>query len=319
MSQKNGLALGVDCGGTNMKLALVRDSGQLVSSRLVPVDYRRRPAEVVREFGKQINAFLQEEDVRSVRSVGFGIAGEVDQKNGVVRFSPNLGWNNVPLKKLLSRYLRFPVLIDNDANCAAWGAYWLDARGDCDDLVCLTLGTGVGGGIIIGGRLYRGATGSAGELGHMSICYEGRACKCGGVGCIEALIGAWGLIQTAQSALKKGQAPLLRKMLAARPGSKVEPKTLAEAAGKGDAFCRKLWRDAGTHLGYALSNYINIFNPGRIVLCGGVSKAGDLILGPALQVVRKRAFKTPARTVKITVSRHDQNLGVVGAALLSRE
>lgn len=319
MKKRSGLTLGVDCGGTNIKIALVKSSGEIVKSRLAPIGYRGRPADVIREIGVQINAFLREAEVDRIAGVGFGIAGEVDQKRGVVRFSPNLGWNSVPLKKILAPHLRAPILIDNDANCAAWGAYWLDAGKDCDNLVCLTLGTGVGGGVVIGGKLYRGATGSAAELGHMSIRYDGRPCKCGSTGCIEALIGAWGMIQTAEEALKNGIAPGLQRFLDEHPGSRVEPRVLAQAAKSGDAYSKRLWLETGTYLGYALTNYINIFNPERIVLCGGIAKSGALLLKPALQVVRKCAFKTPAKAVRITVSKHDQNLGVVGAALLSQE
>ena len=312
------LALGVDCGGTNIKLALVEPAGKVYRTKLAAVSYRKTPRQVISDFAAHIRGFLRESGVGGLHRVGFGIAGDIDQDRGLVRFSPNLGWRGVPLKKTLEPLVGVPVLVDNDANCAAWGAYWLDAKKDCGNLVCLTLGTGIGGGIIVGGKLYRGATGSAGELGHMTIDYRGRRCRCGSRGCIESLAGAWGLVQTAKEGLRRGRSPLLRRMLK-EEGAKLEPRTLARAARRGDPFCRRLWRDAGEQLGCALANCVNIFNPERIVLSGGVSKAGSLILAPALRAMKARAFAAPARAARVTISKYDEHLGVVGAALLLQE
>ena len=315
MKSKKNLALGIDCGGTNIKIALVKASGEIVHSALEPIDFKGTPEKVVRGMAQRIKRFLKQNKTSRIESVGMGIAGEVDQKKGIVRFSPNLGWKNVPLKDVLSKELKIPILIENDANCAAWGAYCLDAKKDCENLICLTLGTGVGGGIVLARKLYRGATGSAGEIGHMTIKYDGRMCKCGNYGCVESLIGARGLIQTAQDGLKKGLAPVLEKLLK-KKGVILGPKILEEAARKNDPYCRQIWTDAGERLGAALTNLVNIFNPERIVLCGGVSKAGNLLLTPALHTLGARAFQTPAQKVKVTVSNYDENLGVVGAALL---
>ena len=309
------VTLGIDCGGTNLKLALVNRSGDILNSKLAPIDFKASPDKVLTKMGQTIRKFLQECRASKVQGIGMGIAGDVDQGQGIVRFSPNLNWKNVAVKKALTQELKTPILVENDANAAAWGAYCLDAKMDCENLVCLTLGTGLGGGIVVGRKLYRGATGSAGEIGHMSIDYHGRACKCGSFGCIESYIGAWGLIQTAEDGLKKGLAPVLENILK-DSRAKLDPKSIEDAAKQGDPFCKQLWRDAGEHLGCALANLVNIFNPERIILCGGVSKAGDLLLEPALHTLGRRAFAAPAGKVKVTVSKFDQQLGVVGAALL---
>lgn len=310
------LNLGVDCGGTNIKMALVDADGNMVRSKLEAIRYDR-PAEItIKDMARRLKKFLKSGKTGTIKSAGIGIAGDIDQSKGMVRFSPNLGWYDIPFKSILEKELRIPVCVDNDANCAAWGAYWLDARRDCKNLICLTLGTGIGGGIIIDKKLYRGATGSAGELGHMTIQYQGRACKCGNYGCIESLAGAWGLNQTAEDGLKQNLAPILKNVLARSGNKPVSPKLIALAAGKGDGYCRQLWRDAGEQLGAALSNLVNIFNPERIVLCGGVSKAGPLLMEPVLHSLGMRAFKAPVRAVKVTISKYDDRLGVVGAALL---
>lgn len=316
---KNKLRLGVDCGGTNLKLAVVKESGEIVRSRLEPIDFREPSAKVIDKIAKSIKNFLNQAKIKKVSSIGMGVAGDVDQANGIIRFSPNLNWRNVALKEALIQKLKTPVFIDNDANCAAWGAYCLDAKKDCDHLVCLTLGTGVGGGIVLNKKLYRGATGSAGEIGHMTVEIHGRACRCGNFGCLESMIGSWGLIQTAEEGLRKGLAPLLEKILHGSPKKELNPETIATAARKGDAYCQQLWKDAGEYLGAALSNLVNVFNPERIVLCGGVSKVGALLLDPTMHSLGRRAFATPAQKVKVTISQFDERLGVVGAALLLGE
>ena len=315
MKKKAALALGIDCGGTNIKMALVKKSGEIVRSALAPMDFTEPPEKVIADMAGKIKKFIVQSKTSRPESLGMGIAGDVDQKKGIVRFSPNLNWKNVPLKNILSKELKIPVRIENDANCAAWGAYCLDAKKDCENLICLTLGTGVGGGIVIGGKLVRGATGSAGEIGHMTIEYQGRRCRCGNYGCLESLVGAWGLKQIAEEGLNKGLAPVLQKILKDKKAD-VTPKLLEEAAKAGDPFCKQLWMDAGERLGAALTNLVNIFNPERIVLCGGVSKAGSLILAPALHTMGTRAFETPARAVRVTISAYDEKLGVGGAALL---
>ncbi len=175
----------------------------------------------------------------------------------------------------------------------------------------------MGGGLILNGKLYRGSTGSAGELGHMTIDYKGRRCGCGSFGCSESLIGAWGIVQTAREAIRKNRAPVLKKLI--RGGADLSPKLIAQAARSGDAFSKSLWKQTGVQLGCVLANCVNIFNPDRIVLSGGVSKVGGLLLRPALAAMRARAFKVPLSKVKVTVSKYDEKLGVMGAAFLLLE
>lgn len=309
-------ALGIDCGGTNIKLALVDASGKIHQIQREPIHFRETPEKVIDGMVNRIKKFLRGSKAKELSGIGMGIAGDVDQANGVVRYSPNLNWKNVLLKKELSQKLNLPILIDNDANCAAWGAYCLDAKRDCQNLLCLTLGTGVGGGIIVNKKLYHGATGTAGEIGHMSVALHGRACRCGNFGCLESMVGAWGLVQTIEEGLKKGLCPVLKKILDKSKNKEITPELIASAAKQGDAFCKQTWNEAGEFLGSALSNLVNIFNPERIVLCGGVSKAGDLLLVPTLHSLGRRAFKTPLNVVKVTISQFHEKLGVAGAGLL---
>lgn len=314
MSKK--FALGIDCGGTNIKLALVDASGKIYQIQWDPINFKEPVEKVIDGIVKRIKNFLRGSKVKELSGIGMGIAGDIDQSNGVVRYSPNLNWKNVMLKKELSKKLDFPILIDNDANCAAWGAYCLDAKRDCRNLLCLTLGTGIGGGIVVNKKLYRGATGTAGEIGHMSVEVHGRACRCGNFGCLESMVGAWGLVQTIKEGLAKGLCPMLKKILDKSKNKEITPELIAAAAKQGDAYCKQTWNEAGEVLGSALSNLVNIFNPERIVLCGGVSKAGELLLVPALHSLGRRAFQTAVNAVKVTISQFDEKLGVAGAGLL---
>jgi len=319
LKKSHKISLGIDCGGTNLKIALVNRKGRILTWALEPINFKQPPVKVIRNIASHIKTFLKRNAVSKIHGIGMGIAGDVDHLNGVVRFSPNMNWKNVQVTRPLSRELKTSISIENDANCAAWGAYCLDAKKQCENLICLTLGTGIGGGIILNGKLFRGGVGSAGEIGHMSIQYNGRPCKCGNSGCIESTVGALGLIRSAKDGLIKGHAPVLKKMLRERFDGKLDPRVLELAAKAGDPFCRKLWINAGEQLGTVLANLVNILNPDRIVLCGGVSKAGRMLLSPALSSMRRRAFKSALSRVKVTVSHMDERLGVAGAALLSWE
>lgn len=319
MKRNEDLIVGIDCGGTNMKMAVIASTGEILSAKIAPIRYDQSPEKVIQKMAQNLKDFLKGSKFKKVRGVGIGIAGDTDQTQGIIRFSPNLNWKNVPFQRIFSHWIELPVLLDNDANCAAWGAYVLDAKKDCRNLICLTLGTGIGGGLILNSKLYRGATGSAGEIGHMTIQYQGHPCACGSFGCAESFIGSGGLIRSAEEGLKKGLAPVLQKLVGRSPKTTIEPKLLSLAAEKGDPYCQQLWKDAGEQLGVVLANCVNIFNPERIVLCGGVSKAGNLILEPALHTLGRRAFAIPAQTVKVTISQYDEKLGVVGAGLLFLE
>jgi glucokinase len=226
-------------------------------------------------------------------------------------------WKNVPLKKLIETHTGKKVIVDNDANTAAIGAFWLDAKGKSSSLICVTLGTGVGGGIVFNKKIYRGASCTAGEIGHITIDPHGLKCKCGNTGCAETYIGANYLSAYAASYLKEHSSPIIEKLL--KDGGKITPKILSEAAKKGDKAAAEILKYAGIKLGILLSDILNFVNPDTIVLCGGISGAGRFILNPAKEEIAKRAFKSAAKACKITVSNYTQKLGVVGAAMLAKQ
>lgn len=298
-------------GGTSAKVACVNAAGKIVRNGSVPTG-SPNPADLARRIAASLDYILEKD---KPIHVGVGVAGDIDSDNGVVRVSPNLGWKNVPLKKLLQRHLKCPITVDNDANAAAWGVYKEQAPKGVGSVIVMTLGTGVGGGIVLDGKLFRGATGSAGEVGHMNIEENGPLCNCGNRGCLETYIGAPHLMRLAQSDLGKGARSSLQTLFTKDP-AEVTPLQIAEAARKGDAYAKTIWRRAGNALGIAVGDLIYILNPQMIFFTGGIAQSGPLIMKPMMATLKKRAFKTPVNSVKIKVAEEASHIGVLGAALL---
>jgi len=306
--------LGIDLGGTGIKMAIVEKNGKIVEQMSFPNSCPCAPKTIVNEIRYHLSSMKH---AGTIVGAGVGVAGDVDQKNGIVRFSPNLGWKMVPLKHMLKAIIKVPIIIDNDANAAAWGAYWLDAKASVKNLICITLGTGVGGGIICDGKLYRGATGTAGEIGHIAFDAHGLQCNCGSTGCIERYLGAKFLSMQAQEAVERGKSKIISKLTNGNL-EMITPKVLTQAANQGDKVALSIWHQAGERLGIILAGVINMFNPEMIILAGGVSSARELLLKPIRHTVTQRAFKAPAQACDIIISHNNQAIGVVGAALLAR-
>ncbi len=299
---KRGLRLGIDLGGTQVKLALVDGGGRVVS--LKKVDTPPVPRAMVSAIKKTLAPWFD----RSLLGTGVGVAGDVDSHRGVVRISPNLGWKNVPLKKMFSEAgLPRPLYVENDATAAAWGAYHVELKRRSRNLIVLTLGTGVGGGLVLEDRLYRGASGSAGELGHMVIDPKGPACPCGTRGCLESFVGGVQLVRYARRSFRREGKPV---------PAELTPHVLYRAARRGEKAAKRVWERVGRALGTGLSNLINILNPDTVLLCGGVAGAAPLFLPHARAEMERSGFAAARRAVRLRVSTQNQHLGVVGAALL---
>ncbi len=276
-------ALGIDVGGTYAKLALVTPKGRVLRAEQIPTEPRRGPGDFVRRVKAATKGWGH-------RRVGIALAGGVDHAKGTLLFVPNLpGWIGYPFKKAFG----LPTVVENDANAAAWAA----ARGRRSAIV-VTLGTGVGGGIICDGKLWRGATGSAGEIGHMVIAVGGEPCGCGRFGCLEAYCGTAGIQRLA--------------------GRRVTPKELADAARAGDASAQAIWERVGTKLGEGIANLVLIYDPEAVYILGGVARAGDLLLKPARRVLDSQPFRRPFAKLKL-LAPADRDWGALGAALLALE
>ena len=308
-------SIGIDIGGTNITVALVTGNGKILRKIRFPTKAEEGKTKTIKCILKALGAIMKGLRSNSIEGIGIGAAGDIDQDRGVVRFSPNLLWKDVPIVRLIREKFNLKVVLDNDANAAAWATYILETGRKVKSLLCITLGTGVGGGIILNGRIYHGASGSAGEIGHMTLNPQGQRCRCGNYGCLETYIGSAYIVKKAIREIRKGEKSLIKKIAGGNLKS-VTPETIQAAALKGDKLARRIWKEAGEYLGIALSGVINLLNPEVIVFGGGVARAGELIFKPMKAEIRKRTFKTPFEKVKFTCTRFGEDLGVIGAALL---
>lgn len=309
-------AIGVDLGGTNIVTILVSEKGKIIARDKRITEGWKGKDHVIKRMAEGISAVLESGRISKNQIVGIGIGtpGLVDLDKGVVYEAPNIpGWNNVPLTSIYQKKFCIPVFLENDANSAALGEWWIGAGKGTKNLICLTLGTGIGGGIIIDGRVYHGAQGYAGELGHIGLSFDGPRCGCGNIGCMEAYASALGIIRRTKEELKKYKKSLIWKLIGGDI-NKVTPAIITQAARKGDKLAIKIWKDTGYYLGSGIASYANIFNPEMVVLTGGMTGAGNLLFKPMWQTVRKRAFKGPVKNLKIVTGKTPDDAGAVGAA-----
>jgi len=297
--------VGIDLGATKLKMALVDERGRVFHRREINTPFNAKRSELIDAIVGNVREIIKASGIRksAVIGIGIGVPGPVDSKKGIVRYFPNIkGWKGVSLKSILERRLGLKVVLDNDVNAMTLGEYTFGAgRGKAGiNLVCLTLGTGVGGGVIINGGLYRGSTMCAGEIGHIPINEKGPRCNCGGIACLERYIGNRYILDRAIRVFGKGMT--LKRMDA--------------LARRGNSKARRIWEDFGRKLGTALTGVVNLLNPDLIIIGGGVSKAGELILQPLRNEIKRRAMKDQARHVKVLRARLGDNAGIIGASLL---
>ncbi|MEL4357346.1 MULTISPECIES: ROK family glucokinase [unclassified Luteococcus] len=310
------LSIGIDIGGTKVAAGVVDEQGQVLRRLLRPTPSRSPEAveDAIVEVVENLSAS------HFVEAVGIGAAGWVDTDQAVVRFSPHLAWRNEPLKARLNQRIDLPVLVDNDANAAAWAEFRFGAGRNANVMICLTLGTGIGGAVVINGRLFRGRYGMAGEFGHMGVVPEGHWCPCGNRGCWEQYASGNSLVRDAKALLREG-SPRAQALLERVDGdidALVGPDVTA-AAMDGDPMATELIADVGTWLGRGIADLAAALDPDLFVIGGGVSAAGDLLLGPAQQAFDRtltgRGFRPPARLV---IAEFRNDAGLVGAADLAR-
>lgn len=303
------VVIGIDLGGTNLRVAGIAAGGEVAVLHREQTVAREGPEPVIGRILAAIGQVAGGITAAggNVRGVVLGAPGIISHRAGTVVSSPNLpGWNDVPLRDRVAAATGLPVLLENDANAAAYGEYWRGAGRECGGMVLLTLGTGVGGGLVLGGDLWRGADGMAGEIGHVTVDPGGRSCRCGNFGCLETYASATGIVATYRE-LSGVDAPV--------SAEEVHRRALA-----GDGYARDAYREAGRALGVAFALLVNLLNPERIVIGGGVLPAWDLFMPAAEQEMRRRAFAAPAARVRFAPAALGDLAGVTGAAgLLWRE
>lgn len=303
---------GIDVGGTSIKLGICDQQGNLLHTFEGPTGTDGGPQVVLQNIVTYVRQLVDQSAYswEQVAGVGIGFPGFMDMKNGIVKFAPNLRWENVPVKDMLEQELQKPVKINNDANIAALGEAWAGAGKGVDDLVMLTLGTGVGGGIITGGKIQEGHNGMAGELGHIQIVpdLEAIKCGCGQKGCVETVSSATGIVKMALDALERGEKTMLSMH------ENITAKAVLDAAREGDEVARRIVNRAGYYLGRTMSILAVVLNPKRFIIGGGVSKAGDILFDPIREAFAQYTPPSSQEGVDIVPAELGNNAGVVGAA-----
>ncbi len=307
------IAVGVDIGGTFIKLGLVRGKRVLVREKLSTAAFMS-PKELQDGIVDAVHLLVRRSKAR-IEGVGVGIPGLVRFPSGVVRSCVNIpGWKDVPLRDLLKKRLHVEVQVENDVNVMALAEWVYGAGRGVSNLVCLTLGTGVGGGLVLDGRLYRGMSGSAGEIGHMPLNETGPSCPCGGRACLERYVGNSEIVDWVLKRLEKKKRGKITALLNGRL-EKLTPEVIDRAARMGDTLALDAWKQAGGHIGVMLASVVNLLNPEKIVIGGGISNAGDLLFEPIRDTFRKRAMRG-SRDVPIVPAELGSSAGLIGAALL---
>ncbi len=310
------LVLGIDLGGTKILSAVSDSEGKMLSH-----DHGITPAvkgteAVIQSITESAHRALEQArvDISRLDAIGVGAPGLSNPETGILFTSPNLpGWRDVPLRDILEDKLGKKTFLINDANAAALGEFYFGAARGARNFVYVTISTGIGGGIVIDGKIYTGALGAAGEVGHMTIDDKGPLCNCGNRGCWETLASGTALAREARHRIKQG---VKTRILDRADGDieKVTAQVIHAAAVQGDSLAKELIMQTGYYVGVGLANLINIFNPELIVIGGGLSNMGDLLLGPARKVAEERAFKIAFRAVRLAPAQLERDSGVLGAA-----
>jgi glucokinase len=311
--------VGVDIGGTNCVVAAVPFQGGMPAAvRALPTRPQRGPDAAVADIAAMAEEVIgeatgSEGGSRSdVLGVGIGCPGPLDLETGVIGATPNLGWEGYPIRDRIAEALGLPASLDNDANCATYGEWWQGAGRGTGSLVGVTLGTGIGGGFVEGGRILRGASGSACEIGHMTIALEGRRCGCGNDGCLEAYASGPAIAARAREGLREGHASILPELV--DDLETLTAATVYEALTLGDAFAQDVMTETARLLAVGLANLVNLFNPEMIVVVGGVTRAGEHLFEPLRSEVRRRAFRSAVNACAIVPGALPDTAGVIGAA-----
>ena len=282
-------AIGVDLGGTNLRIAAVDEHGTFLEKTSLDTQASRGRDFVITEMCEAIRATVNKIPSATLAGIGIGVPGIIDMATGMLRESPNLpGWHNYPVRDDIERRLGAKVILENDANAAALGEKWLGAARDHDDMLMLTLGTGVGGGVVLGGRVWHGMRGMAGEPGHITIEPEGPPCPCGNRGCLEQYASATAVVRMAREAIAQGNSPALAR--ASQENAEISAKSVYQMAVQGDNGAQQIYRHVGWALGSGLADLINLLNLPIYVIGGGVASAWDAFLPALLEEVRKRSF-----------------------------
>jgi glucokinase-like ROK family protein len=315
-----GLIAAVDLGATSTDVALSTLGSELVAHRGEPADVREGPKAVLGRVKKLLTELLEEKGAsrRDVRAIGVGVPGPVEQASGLLRSPPIMpGWDRFPIRDAFAGEYAAPVFVDNDVNVMALGEHWGGVGKGLDNMLFVKIGTGIGGGVIADGRLYRGTQGCAGDIGHICVDPEGPVCSCGNRGCLEAMAAAPAIALKAERCARDGLSPNLSGVLEER--GEISAKDVGEAASVGDYYALEIIRESGRLVGRVLATLVSTLNPSLIVIGGGVANIGHSLLAEIRSTVYHRSLPLATRNLPIVLSELDETAGVVGASVLAAE
>lgn len=312
--------IGVDLGGTTIKIGMVDETGHIVRSGMIDTDPSHDPKVILRDMTVEIERLIKEQGLQrqDVKSIGIGVPGLVDYEKGIVIYCTNLSWYNVDAVQYLREHFQLPVFIENDATAAAYAESLFGSTKDAKDSIFLTIGTGIGGGIIINRHIIRGAHGSGSELGHMVIGENFYDCNCGRNGCFETLASATAMVKYAMYRMDHGQAESGLKRILNEKGQ-LEAKDIFDQAAEGDALAVETVHRTAKYMAIGIANIYNIFDPEVIAIGGGVSKAGDSFFDMVRQMAKKMTLVDCIEYGKIVRAELGNDAGIIGAAFLSRQ
>ncbi len=301
------VVIGIDVGGTNIKIGLVTEQGRIAARRHLPTSsYANDKDMLIQAIAQECLSLLKIRhlDIDQVLGVGIGLPGLVNTQKGVVHSLTNIpGWKNVDLKKIMEAKLRTPVFIDNDVNVMTLAEWKYGAGRRMRNMICITIGTGLGGGLIINDALYRGEGFAAGELGHVPLSEDGQRCNCGGWGCLETYVGNRYLNARAKKIFKED----------------IALERITRQANQGDQRAVMFWKEVGEHIGNGLTGIVNVLNPSGIVIGGGVAQAHRHMFKVIQSTIKKRAMHVQGSMVKVFKSKLGSDAGVIGARVLVKE
>ena len=314
------LILSYDLGGTNVRCGVLNDSGEIIARTKGPTGAFPNPKELGDRFAQIADDCCKQigKTRKDICAVGIGSPGPLNSRTGIISETPNLGWKNVPLAQIVRDALQLPTFLENDANSAMWGEFWKGAGIDKQTMFILTLGTGVGGSLVLDGKIWRGPDDTAGHLGHMTIQSEGLphwSPDLDNPGSVEVLCSATACIRDAKEAAKKHPESLLAKI----PPDQMTAAYANECADQGDEQAIEVFRRIGYYLGITCATLANAFNPEIGIIGGGMSQAGEKIFGPLRKELKRRALIVPGERLEITTAKLGDDAGLVGAAGLALE
>ncbi len=310
--------IGVDLGGTNIAIGIVDDDKKIVLKKSIPTACPRSAEEIVDDIVKTINELCESTNIsfNDLKWIGIGTPGSVNSETGVVERAHNLGFFDTPLKNLICEQVNVNCFVENDANAAAYGEFLAGAAKGSKDAICVTIGTGIGGGIIIDSKIYSGSNFFGAELGHMVIEMNGKQCNCGRKGCMEQYCSATALIGQTKDAMQQNKDSLLWQECGGDI-EKVNGRTAFDAMRKGDATAKKVVDTYIGYLGCGCTNLINIFQPDILMIGGGISKEGETLLAPIREYATRESFDcNPIKATKIVAAELGNDAGIIGAAML---